>query len=213
MGNLSDEIDSLFKHYLHLLDTYTALKSELSKAQSSIYQHIARANFSADRGHRYGQDSYDERIQALRVCNISMDESDASLNAPIFNTILKDTEDQAKTEDVQKDGAGDTDKDINIETPAASIQYEQSRSTSAQPKRKDPLHMFGILTPQPLRMAQSQSIGIVENIIPRIVTIDTEMKEVEIKIRRARKKRAKAKAVEEKEMMKMESKGETEVAS
>lgn len=36
MSNLSDEIDSLFEHYLGLLHSYTTLKSELVKAQSSV---------------------------------------------------------------------------------------------------------------------------------------------------------------------------------
>ena len=63
-------------------------------------------------------------------------------------------------------------------------------------KPKDPLRMFGILTPQALRLAQGGAIKMVEEIVPKLVQVDAEMKEVEIKIRRARKFRAKAEAAE-----------------
>jgi hypothetical protein len=63
-------------------------------------------------------------------------------------------------------------------------------------KPKDPLRMFGILTPQALRLAQGGAINMVEDIVPKLVQVDAEMKEVEIKIRRARKFRAKAEAAE-----------------
>jgi hypothetical protein len=63
-------------------------------------------------------------------------------------------------------------------------------------KPKDPLRMFGILTPQALRLAQGEAIKMVEEIVPKLVQVDAEMKEVEIKIRRARKFRAKAEAAE-----------------
>jgi hypothetical protein len=65
--------------------------------------------------------------------------------------------------------------------------------------KRDPIRMFGILTPQSLRTAQKEAIEMVEGIIPRLVSIDAEMKEVEIQVRRARKFRAKAEAVELKE--------------
>jgi hypothetical protein len=64
-------------------------------------------------------------------------------------------------------------------------------------KPKDPLRMFGILTPQALRLAQGGAIKMVEDIVPKLVQVDAEMKEVEIKIRRARKVRAKAEAAEQ----------------
>jgi hypothetical protein len=56
--------------------------------------------------------------------------------------------------------------------------------------------MFGILTPQALRLAQGGAIKMAEDVVPKLVSIDAEMKEVEIKIRRARKQRAKVEALE-----------------
>jgi coiled-coil domain-containing protein 115 len=65
--------------------------------------------------------------------------------------------------------------------------------------KRDPLRMFGILTPQSLRTAQKDAIEMVKVIIPKLVSIDAEMKEVEIQVRRARKFRGKAEGVEMKD--------------
>ncbi|KAI0476777.1 hypothetical protein F4859DRAFT_514110 [Xylaria cf. heliscus] len=61
-----DHIDSLLERYLHLLHEYTCLMQELTTLQTGMYQNIARANFAAERGLRFGQDHYDDRMQASR---------------------------------------------------------------------------------------------------------------------------------------------------
>ncbi|KAI0526557.1 hypothetical protein F5B22DRAFT_165396 [Xylaria bambusicola] len=61
-----DHIDSLLERYLHLLHEYTSLREELAALQTGMYQNIARANFAAERGVRFGQDYYDDRMQASR---------------------------------------------------------------------------------------------------------------------------------------------------
>lgn len=76
------------------------------------------------------------------------------------------------------------------ESSAGHENGDEKAETRLAPK--DPLRMFGLLTPQSLRQAQSESIKSVENIMPKLVSIDAEMKEVEIRIRRARKWKAKA---------------------
>jgi coiled-coil domain-containing protein 115 len=53
--------------------------------------------------------------------------------------------------------------------------------------------MFGILTPPALRAAQWSAIFMVEGIIPRLMSLDAEMREVEISVRRARKHLARKK--------------------
>ncbi|KAI0876066.1 hypothetical protein GGS24DRAFT_257430 [Hypoxylon argillaceum] len=66
-----DHIDGLLERYLHLLHEYTTLREELTALQTSMYQNIARANFAAERGLRFGQDHYDDRMQASRRLAIS----------------------------------------------------------------------------------------------------------------------------------------------
>ncbi|KAI2612510.1 uncharacterized protein GGS25DRAFT_122363 [Hypoxylon fragiforme] len=72
----TDHIDKLLERYLHLLHQYTALRGQLSNLQTGMYQNIARANFAAERGMRFGQDHYDERMQATRRITVEPTSSD-----------------------------------------------------------------------------------------------------------------------------------------
>ncbi|KAG5977575.1 hypothetical protein E4U55_006638 [Claviceps digitariae] len=63
---LQAHIDNLLQQHLILLDQYTHLRERLSRLHSSTLQDIARANFSAQRGQRFGRDQYDGRMRALR---------------------------------------------------------------------------------------------------------------------------------------------------
>ena len=67
MDDHQKHIDALLEQYLQLLNEYTELRGQLSQLQSDVFHNIARANFAAERGLRYGQDHYDERMQALRA--------------------------------------------------------------------------------------------------------------------------------------------------
>lgn len=172
----TDEIDTLLEHYLHLLDQYTALRAELSSLQSSvipesfdsclsspnrcakqIHHDIARANFSSDRGIRYGQDYYDERMRASRLIQLTPSEKEPSI--PIFT----------------------------IKTAAIAPGEAEEIQDAREPSSKNPLNMFGILVPPFLRSAQASAVTMVSSVIPQLASIDAEMREVEIRIRRARK--------------------------
>ena len=48
-------IDTLLERYLGLIDEYSQLREDLSRLQRGMFQDIARANFSAERGVRYGR--------------------------------------------------------------------------------------------------------------------------------------------------------------
>lgn len=63
-------INDLLRRYLRLLDEYMRLRALLSGLQADVHQQIARANFSAERGTRYGQDHYDGRMRATRRLGI-----------------------------------------------------------------------------------------------------------------------------------------------
>ncbi|KAB5558707.1 hypothetical protein GE09DRAFT_123152 [Coniochaeta sp. 2T2.1] len=176
-GMPADDIDCLLERYLGLLDEYTKLRSALTALHTSIYQNIARANFSAERGIRYGRDLYDERMQASRSLTVTERED----GTPVFvigSYVQKEKETTVKEEE-ESCGDEETEK-------------EDDKQKAQEPK--DPLRWFGILTPLPLRQAQSKSIEAVEEIIPKLVTVAAQMTDVEIRVRRARKKRAKAEA-------------------
>ncbi|KAL7898551.1 hypothetical protein HDV63DRAFT_355266 [Trichoderma sp. SZMC 28014] len=204
-------IDSLLERYLSLIDEYSRLREDLTKLQTGVYQNIARANFTSERGMRYGQDHYDERMRALRVLDIELAEDNVpnftmkNVDPPVDGAAGdadKSQEEAEKSNDSKQD---ETEKEetadtTNVrETPADHTEEqlndkEKDEENKAKKPTHNPLHWFGILAPQPLRTAQALSIQAVEEAIPRLVSVNAEMEHVEIEIRRAKKKRAKAMA-------------------
>ncbi|KAK3322482.1 hypothetical protein B0H66DRAFT_205543 [Apodospora peruviana] len=202
--DLDTTIDTLLERYLTLLDEYTRLRARLNGLQSGIYQNLARANFSAQRGVRYGQDHYDDRMQAARRVQIT--QSSPSAGHHVIFDMIKVTadeseenddknntkkEDQQEEQDEKKSAAAATTKDDN--------NHDGSGKPSPPPKKRnnhDPLRWFGLLSPQPLRLAQAQAVQAVEEIIPRLASLSAAMADVELQVRRARKKRSKAEKVD-----------------
>ena len=176
----SDAIDTLLERYLTLVHEYTELRAQLNALQVGMYQNIARANFAAERGMRYGQDFYDQRMQAPRRVEIGAPPS----NAFAVKRLDREAPVSQEPEPDAEEGAADG--------------KDKESSTASVAKLKDPLRWFGLLTPMPLRQAQGQSVQAIEEVIPKLVSVNAEMAQVEIEVRRARKKRAKAEAAEKK---------------
>ncbi|KAF9871661.1 hypothetical protein CkaCkLH20_10859 [Colletotrichum karsti] len=195
----TNQIDQLLERYLVLLDEYTVLRELLSKTQAAMYQNIARANFSAERGVRYGPDYYDERMQASRILSISA----GSKDVPRFE-LVKPAEavtDPGPHEAPVDEGKPDDLDEAPADGPKSDEKPEDTTKTAEEKKKKrsnDPLRWFGILAPMPLRQAQTLSVKAVQDVIPRLVSINAEMMDLEIEVRRARKKRAKAEAAHSK---------------
>ncbi|KAL2109937.1 hypothetical protein VUR80DRAFT_1836 [Thermomyces stellatus] len=215
-----DHIDKLLERYLLLLDEYTTLRSTLESLQGAMYQNIARANFSGERGVRYGQDFYDDRMQASRRVVVTLEDGDGGV--PRFSTIVKsldagcgenEREEKVKGEEnaggepekptgKADPGENESQSEEGSETVRGSdpSENEEERENKTRERRRriernrDPLRWFGLVTPTPLRFAQTQGIQIVETVIPRLASVDAEMRNVEIEVRRARKRRAKAEA-------------------
>ena len=172
------------------------------------------------RGVQYGRDLYDQQMQAAQLClvtaspeartavfELSMvgkDNSDCSedMQWDVQGGIAADAPKEEKTRiPVPKEDAGiqNGKADMNGErteeekTGPEDISDEQEARTN---KLRNPIRMFGILTPQALRLAQGRSIKMAEGLVPKLASVDAEMKEVEFKARRARKLRAKAETLE-----------------
>lgn len=223
-------IDTLLQHYLSLLDDYTAVRSTLNALQADVFQSLARANFSAERGIRYyGQDYYDERMQAARRLQIYHDSSftgeyGLSISVPVFKVEMYPApataplaeggtgsvqdEDEGGGEDPEGPGKQEC---ADVDAVGDGKGQEKNRPDGDEGKNKekprktptDPLRWFGILTPLPLRQAQGQAIKSVEEIIPKLATLSAEMTGVELEVRRARKRRVKAEKAEEKRRMEL----------
>lgn len=84
-------------------------------------------------------------------------------------------------------GGQDSQRNVNQEHGG-----RKETEAKVESKLKDSILMFGAFPSQVLRRIQTDAVIMVEDIIPKIVSVDLEMKAVEIKIRQARKKRSKA---------------------
>jgi len=232
----TNTIDTLLQRYLLLLDEYTRLRTSLSSAQADVFHQLARANFARERGMRYyGQDHYDERMQAVRTLKIrsatatTSNEAVGTGDCPVFEVVNKhaaaaaaatpsgkDREEKKKSSSSESSPPDSCKEDQEEEEKDATTlssdmqgldlgddekQKEDEKHTKKEKKRHndDPLRWFGLLTPPSLRTAQAKSIHVVEDIIPRLVSVNAEMATVEIEVRRARKKREKALALAAKE--------------
>ncbi|KAI2636439.1 hypothetical protein GGS26DRAFT_495135 [Hypomontagnella submonticulosa] len=199
----ANHIDELLERYLHLLHEYTTLREQLSTLQTGMYQNIARANFAAERGMRFGQDCYDERMQASRrISVVTSNDQDV----PVFTVTARDAgSTPSQVPDTGKgtaseDGTQNSREKVDEkEEKEKDEEAEQAERKKKQPQRKDPLRWFGLLTPMALRQAQAQSIEAIEKVIPKLVSVNSQMAQIEIEVRRARKKRAKAEAAAKKE--------------
>lgn len=199
---MADQIDTLLERYLTVLDEYTQLRKELSTLHSQVYHSIARANFTGERGMRYGLDQYDERMCALRRVQIEGDETSYKFAVKQVAGDMKESDggesdvekipDANKSQEEQPDDTSSTKDDGKDGNDG-----EEKKQTMK--KSNDPLRWFGILTPMALRDAQRQSIEAVERVIPRLVSVNAEMQTLEIEVRRQRKRRAKAEAVKKSE--------------
>lgn len=174
-------IDELLERYLGLVDEYTTLRAALATAQQHMFHALARAHFTADRGARYGPDQYDERMQASRRVVIS---AAAAALPPTF-CVAAPTASAPTTEEAldENEDAGEDAKKQPVAAAATG----------------DPIRWFGVLVPPALREAQSRAVEAVEDVIPRLASVQAEMAHVEIEVRRARKKRAKASGGEKKQ--------------
>lgn len=215
-----DHVDKLLERYLLLLDEYTTLRSTLESIQGAMYQNIARANFSGERGVRYGRDFYDDRMQASRRVEVAPGEGNG---VPEFSVVAEQADSEGdekgqKTEETkereqdekgeeglteesesgedtpQSEKGSDEESDADSGSDEEEVQEDAAERKRRIERHRNPLRWFGFVTPLPLRFAQDQAIQLVETVIPRLASVDAEMKDVEIEVRRARKRRAKAEA-------------------
>ena len=161
-----------------------------------VYQSLARANFSAERGVRYGQDFYDERMQASKVVSAVYSE-DGLAEFELVDLNATTTSEAAETKDIEEKLAqtklGEEEQAHDEEKTADEAGPDKASMPKVvtPSKSRDPLRWFGILSPPSLRQAQSSSSKLVQTAV-KLSTVDAEMKGVEIEIRRARKRKVKS---------------------
>ena len=124
MDSDQTHIDQLLQRYLILLDKYSQLRNDLSSLQADVYRNIARANFSAERGLRYGQDHYDERMQAQRRVEVRQEES----GVPDFKVMTETSE----AEESSQEEPSRTDSDEDEDTEGTKMATKDSKKPTSR---------------------------------------------------------------------------------
>jgi coiled-coil domain-containing protein 115 len=161
---------------------------------------------------RYGQDYYDDRMQATRRLYVKFqgfgfyvigltnnswvtDDDDDDDNDVLFPSIVLKS---ARTEmDSGKPDVGSTatmtDDEVNTVNGSNEDGEEEKSVNISESSRKDvnaasdPLRWFGILVPPALRSAQSAFISAMDDPIIRLIASQRAMRQLEIEIQRTRK--------------------------
>ncbi|KAL9584466.1 MAG: hypothetical protein Q9212_002105 [Teloschistes hypoglaucus] len=168
--SLMNTLDDLLEEYLNLVHQYHAQQQSLTNDLSSGYFSLAQANFSSPNRIRYGQDFYDDRMQASITLNFDSNSmpSQGSENATVSVSVHQPI---PRSMDMRDAKLSDAKTEQEMEAPVI-----------------DPLRWFGILVPSTLRASQSSFKKAVTERVPSLVNVSSEMKELEVEIRRTRKK-------------------------
>lgn len=170
------KLDEQYEEYLGLLHEYTAARGRLARLMSDGYFALAQANFTAPSRTRFGQDQYDERMQAMRTVHVEARANEA------FSFTMAEPQPlgaQSPPEPPTKDGAGDN---VNLES-----REELDENQLPGMQSHDPIRWFGILVPQALKSCQSSFVAIVAY-SATIASLDAKMKALEIEVRRNKKR-------------------------
>ncbi|KAF1958616.1 hypothetical protein CC80DRAFT_468188 [Byssothecium circinans] len=183
------KLDELLEQYLKTLDAYEQAQQKLTSHLSAGYFTLAQANFNNAARTRYGQDYYDERMQALRKVTVTDTGAKVtfSVDAPAPDEPSDGTRKAVAVDKEATDPTADT-VPACFET-ATTPKIEKSVDASAKdvPSPPDPIRWFGILVPQPLRSAQSSFVSAVEGPLPQLANLARDLRQQEIDIGRLRK--------------------------
>lgn len=200
--DLRDQLDALWEKHLTLLDTYHQAQQQLARHLSSGFFDLAQATFKSTTRVRYGQEYYDDRMQAIRRFDCVLDQdvpcielkSDvASSNKPTDDeTSNKDT---SASEDEKVSGQQPTPPATPLPHPEQEQSKEESDHQEAQDtqdkdstkKPRDPLHWYGILVPPPLRACQKSFVSAIERPAIEAANASQALRHITLEIRKLRK--------------------------
>ncbi|KAI9819154.1 MAG: hypothetical protein M1827_007310 [Pycnora praestabilis] len=183
---LHQRLDELLEKYLNLLDEYQQLRSKLASRLSSGYISLAQANFLSPNRIRYGQDFYDERMQASRRFSIIPSPSHGAQGARTNVVTIIDAHHHESSIAADMDSEESPDLRSSVETEG--VVKEKSEKAPASHLSQDPLRWFGILVPPSLRSAQADFNEVVEDSIPKLVLVTQKLAPLENEIYGIREK-------------------------
>ncbi|THW81460.1 hypothetical protein D6D18_08793 [Aureobasidium pullulans] len=211
VDELRDQLDALWEKHLTLLDSYHQAQQQLARHFSSGFFDLAQATFKSTTRVRYGQEYYDDRMQATRRFEASTNDNDlpclalkADATSPPTDTSNEHSTKSTEKQPVEESEKKKTDRQEQQPTPPSTPppgteerlseeQEEQdkpkttSHQDKAQKKPRDPLHWYGILVPAALRASQKSFISAVESPVIEAANSAQALRLVAVEIRKLRK--------------------------
>ena len=172
---LTRTLDDLLERYLHLIENYQKLRRDLSMHLSNGFMSLAQANFSSPNRAHYGQDYYDQRMQASTLVSLSENNPCFFITRKIVRAASPTIPDMANISNSTSSGP---------ETPETRPKSDSLSTTKAC----NPINWFGILVPPALRSSQNSFSSAVVDIVPALASVSDQMRKTEIEVRRTRKK-------------------------
>ncbi|KEQ61330.1 uncharacterized protein M437DRAFT_17531, partial [Aureobasidium melanogenum CBS 110374] len=206
---LRDQLDSLWEKHLTLLDSYHQAQQQIARHFSSGFFNLAQATFKSTTRVRYGQEYYDDRMQAITRFDASIDDHELPhLALKIDDTTLTTTKNSNKdsTTKSSNDIVDEKEEDAPAQQPTPPstppTESEEKRpdeqshenkseqadgKESAQKKVRDPIHWYGILVPPSLRSSQTSFKSAIQNPIIEAANSAQALRHVSMEIRKLRK--------------------------
>ncbi|THY88228.1 hypothetical protein D6C95_07129 [Aureobasidium pullulans] len=212
VDELRDQLDALWEKHLTLLDSYHQAQQQLARHFSSGFFDLAQATFKSTTRVRYGQEYYDDRMQATRRFEASTDDNDlpclalkADDTSPSTDTSNEHSTKSGEKSSEKEAGEKKTEEPEQQPTPPSTPprdpdeeepskeqeEQDKSKTTSGQDKAQnkpcDPLHWYGILVPPALRASQKSFISAVESPLIEAANSAQALRLVAVEIRKLRK--------------------------
>ena len=209
------EQDQQVEHLLNLIDEYETLRSEFEQNFKDGFFNLARANY-ASVGRRFGSDYFDSRnfkaVKNVKVGNesemkvvdlrddpISNNEKPIELNdnksMPLLekenSAVLKKRKNKlANNSKGHHDHDSATTTDLQVsknESQSKPIGLKSEQASLEEDKLRDPINMFGILSPPQLKQSQkSFTLGIEQTV--ELIRIQAEIVKISRALNKEKKK-------------------------
>ncbi|KAI4717899.1 hypothetical protein E4T48_05916 [Aureobasidium sp. EXF-10727] len=204
---LHDQLDTLWEKHLTLLDSYNQAQQQIARHFSSGFFNLAQATFKSTTRVRYGQEYYDDRMQATTRLDASVDDKDVPRLALKINDTSFSTKDSHKQ---KTDGSDEKAEKEQEDTPSQQptppptpLRESEERTTEeerqqnksdtaegdeAKPKNpRDPLHWYGILVPPSLRSSQKSFQSAINESVIDAANSAQALRRIDMEIRKLRK--------------------------
>ncbi|KAF2225330.1 hypothetical protein BDZ85DRAFT_280506 [Elsinoe ampelina] len=167
------DLQALWIKYLGFLDQYSKAQQEIGTYHSSGTFSLAEANFKNTTRTRYGQDYYDERMQAATRYSVA-------------DTTSKTLRLERRESSQINVTASKVNGNVTSEATNAKNHEESAQDLNGE-SAPDPIKWFGILVPPQLRSCQKSFLDMATGPIIDAINASRSLREVETNIRKTRK--------------------------